>query len=143
MPTQIQELARLIGTLKKILPHGEKSFSVDPFTCLRVHVLEYIIENKDVGMNEIARFLSITPPSATSIINKLVAAEILARVEDKKDRRKVLLKVTPKGKKMLAKGQCLIEDHMGKIFSVLSKDELGQFIYLLKKIVKTHKEQNS
>lgn len=138
MYSKIQEMARLIGALKKILPQADKSFTADPFTCLRVHVLEYILSNKNTGMNELAKFLAITPPSATSIVNKLVRGGILARVADKSDRRKVLLAVTPKGKKMLESGKRHIEEHMGKIFSVLNNHELDQFISLMKKLVEAH-----
>lgn len=138
MPSKVQELSRLIGALKKILPQADKSFRADPFTCLRVHVLEYISTNKNTGMNELAQFLGITPPSATSIVSKLVRAELIERVSDKDDRRKVLLKVTPKGKKMLEKGMCLIEKHMGSIFSVLNDNELDQLIRLIQKLVEAH-----
>ncbi len=142
MFSKIQNLARLIGSLKNTLPQGEKTFAADPFTCLRVQVLEYILENKNTGMNELAKFLSITPPSATSIINKLVQAGLIIRVEHKSDRRKVLVRVTPKGKKMLQKGKCLIEEHMGKIFSVLNNSELDQFTKLVKKLIEGNKIQH-
>jgi DNA-binding MarR family transcriptional regulator len=138
MSTKIQELTRLVRMLKKVLPQGEGSPKADPFTCLRVHVLEYLVENKNIGMNELAKFLSITPPSATSIVNKLVRGGVISRVADKHDRRKVLLLVTPKGKIVLKKGKEHIEEHMGKIFSVLNAQELDQLIYLVKKLVNTH-----
>lgn len=138
MSTKIQELTRLVRNLKKILPQGEGNSKVDPFTCLRVHVLDYILQNKNIGMNELAKFLSITPPSATSIVNKLVRSGVIARVADRHDRRKVLLVVTAKGKTMLKKGKNHIEEHMGKIFSVLNSQELDQLIHLVKKLVETH-----
>ncbi|OGH66588.1 MAG: hypothetical protein A3B90_00955 [Candidatus Magasanikbacteria bacterium RIFCSPHIGHO2_02_FULL_41_13] len=138
MSTKVQELTRLVRMLKKVLPQNEGSSKMDPFTCLRVHVLEYIVESKNVGMNELSKFLSITPPSATSIVNKLVRSGVIARVADRHDRRKVLLAVTPKGKIVLKKGKAYIEEHMGKIFSVLNNQELEQLIHLVKKLVDTH-----
>lgn len=138
MSSKVQELTQLILALKKILPQGEKSAVVDPFTCLRVHVLEYILEHQHTEMKELSEFLSITPPSTTSLINRLVRAGSIIRVQDKKDRRKVLLKITPKGKAMLTKGKEHIEEHMGKMFTVLSNTELDQFITIVKKLLISH-----
>jgi len=141
MSLKIQELTRLILALKKILPQSERPSKLDPFTCLRVHVLEYILMQERTEMKDLAAFLGITPPSATSLINRLVRAGALSRVQDKNDRRKVLLQITPKGKKMLETGKEHIEQHMNKMFSVLSNNELDQFIELLKKIVDTHQKR--
>jgi len=142
MSTKIQELTRLIWALKKILPQGDRSSTIDPFTCLRVHVLEYILSHERTEMKELALFLGVTPPSATSLINRLVRAGALSRVHDKNDRRKVLIQITLKGKKMLQSGKEHIEQHMGKMFSVLNNQELDQFIGLLKKIVDVHQKCN-
>ncbi len=138
MSSKVQELTGLIMALKKILPQGEKHLAPDPFTCLRVHVLEYILEHDLSEMKELSHFLSITPPSATSLVNRLVRAGSLVRVQSPVDRRKVLLRITPKGKDMLTKGKEHIEDHMGKMFSILNNKELDQFITLLKKLVQSH-----
>ncbi|MEI7620119.1 MAG: helix-turn-helix domain-containing protein, partial [Candidatus Falkowbacteria bacterium] len=39
---------------------------------LHMHTLHYIQENGASNMKEIANFLHITPPSATSLVNSLV-----------------------------------------------------------------------
>lgn len=140
MSSKIQELTQLILALKKILPQADKSFTADPFTCLRVHVLEYILTHERTDMKDVADFLAITPPSATSLINRLARAGVISRVRDKSDRRKVLLKITTKGKTMLTKGKMHIEQHMGQMFSVLKNDELDQFIRLMKKLVEVHQK---
>ncbi len=140
MPSKIQELTQLILALKKILPQADKSFATDPFTCLRVHVLEYILVHERADMKNVADFLAITPPSATSLINRLVRAGVISRIRDTSDRRKVLLKITAKGKAMLAKGKTHIEQHMGQMFSVLKSEELDQFILLMKKLVEFHQK---
>ncbi len=101
---------------------------------LQIHALGYINERKNPPMKEVADFLSITPPSVTTLIDSLVKQKVLARHENKNDRRQTYLRLTPLGKKMFQQGLKQTINYMKEIYSCLSDAEQKQMIKIYKKI---------
>ena len=87
-------------------------------------------------MKNIADFLSITPPSATSIINRLIKLNLLKRQNNPKDRRIIKIVVTSKGKKVLENEMKKVSRHLKEIFSQLNQKEQKQLVKILTKIGK-------
>ncbi len=85
---------------------------------LQLEVLSYVKEEKNPLMKDVAEFLHITPPSATSLINRLVKGGLLKREIDKNDRRVIRLTITSKGEKILKKK---LEQHFKKIADIIGK----------------------
>lgn len=81
---------------------------------LHVATLQYVAEQKRPRMREVAHYLRVAPPSATSLVNTLVSQGDLRRITNKEDRRTVRLEVTAKGRKT-------IEDYMRHKHDVLQK----------------------
>ncbi|MFA5926238.1 MAG: MarR family transcriptional regulator [Parcubacteria group bacterium] len=100
---------------------------------MNLEVLRYIREHKPL-MKDIADYLCVTPPSATSLVNNLVNDKLAERVYDEEDRRVVRLQITVHGKNELMKGKERIADRMKKILSSLSKKEKEDLIRILEKI---------
>ena len=63
---------------------------------LHVQTIHYIKDHDQISMKEVADFLHITPPSATSLINSLVQDKLVERIINKNDRRTIKLIVTDK-----------------------------------------------
>ena len=93
-------------------------------------------------MKEVAGFLNITPPSATSLINIMVKNGVLARREGVGDRRIVWLKITPKGEKILKRGYAQIAGKIKETLSCLSEKEQKALIHILEKIANQKKLKN-
>jgi len=79
------------------------------------HVLSLLRSGKPVEMNRIRKDLSISGAFATNLADQLVKHKLLARQRDDKDRRKVTVALTDKGKHYLAK----FEAHRKQFFRVL------------------------
>lgn len=65
-----------------------------------IHVIDAIYElgrNSLVRVNDVSRYLNITTPSVTKLINELLDMEAVAKSEDKEDKRFTLLSLTDKG----------------------------------------------
>jgi DNA-binding MarR family transcriptional regulator len=64
---------------------------------LHMGTLLYIQEQGMPSMSDIAEYLKVAPPTATSLINTLIKEGIIERVNDPEDRRRVLLTLSAKG----------------------------------------------
>jgi DNA-binding MarR family transcriptional regulator len=109
----------------------------DNYTCL-TPALDKVISiigssDNPITVKQIARFLLVSPGAATQHITALEEQDAVTRVVSVKDRREVMVHLTPRGRELLsqirAKRLLLYED----IFGTLSDDELQTLIGLLTK----------
>lgn len=135
--TSVEELIMLLlGVLRSIQIHLKKSHAQDLKLCspLQIQVLGYLQKHKKPSMKEMADFLSITPPSATSIIDTMAGDGLLKRRLEATDRRTIHLCITAKGRNILKYGFKQITLHMREIFSCLTDTERKQMINIYRKI---------
>ena len=94
-----QELTSLFfgmrQTIRANLPDGQ----ADPNAWMRCETLRFIAENDAPTMREIAKYLRVTAPSATSLIRKLFSLGWIERKQSGSDKRVVRISLTAKGKK--------------------------------------------
>ncbi len=107
----------------------------DVVSMLRLHTVRYVSDAGTPLMKEVAHYLSITPSSATSLINSLVNAKLLARQFDRRDRRIVRLSVTAKGRIFLRRGLAAKKAKMREVLGRLNRQERQQLIHILQKII--------
>ena len=127
-----QLVANIFLTAKAI--HQRVGLSSKKTYPLIYYILLRFVEEKKPLMVEIANFLSIKPPSATFLINKLIKLKLVKRVFLASDRRKTRILLTAKGKKTI---ESEIKKSVGKlkgIFSCLSQKEQKELIKILTKI---------
>ena len=86
-------------------------------------------------MHEVAQFLRVSPPSATSLVNTLVKQGEVRRVEDKNDRRTVRLEVTARGHKTLYDSARRKHGLMQDAIKELNEHERMEFRNILEKII--------
>lgn len=100
----------------------------------QMEILHLIREKKQVLMKDVADFLDITPPSATSLINNLVENDILERKLDKVDRRVILLGMTEHGKRIFEKAKKERAEAFEKVISNLTEKERETLLKILQKL---------
>ncbi len=113
-----------------------KDKKLDPSTWLRIETMKFIAEQDKPKMKDIANYLSITAPSATSLIGELVRDGFVTSCADLHDRRALLLMLTAKGKAELRKAIVHGVRILSELFSNLSKTEFLSFISALERIKK-------
>ena len=89
---------------------------------------------KDPTQREVAERLEISPASAAETIKKLESSEFIARSSDKNDTRCNVIKITDKGKKILADTHKIFESINEKTFDGLSEHETEVFKKCLSKM---------
>ena len=135
MSTTLEKLVSMIFTTSRLIrERSGNQEKIDPFSILQLETLRYVDEKENPSMREIADYLCITAPSATSLINTLVKSKRLLRIHGKADRRLVRLAITPKGKEALVIGFKKIRKRMQTILSNLDEKEKADLIMILGKL---------
>ena len=86
-------------------------------------------------MSELARFLEISRPAATGLIDRLIIQGLVCRADIQKDRRVVKVSITPKGSKMVASVWEQKRRTLIKVFSQLSDRDRTQHVQILERVV--------
>jgi len=114
-----------------------KGRKLDPSTWLRIETMKFIADHNKPKMKDLADYLSITAPSATSLVNGLVKSGFVVCSTDRRDRRTSHLALTAKGKSELKKSIASGLKLLGGLFSSLSATEFSAFVVALKLLKKT------
>ncbi len=85
----------------------------------QLHMLMAIRKGKEVNMSELADLLDVSPPSVSAMVDRLVEKGIIFREHSKKDRRKVVVRVSPVAEKE---------------FAEFERNAMESFVELIKKI---------
>lgn len=105
-------------------------------TSLQYGVLRSIAK-KSMAFNELARHLSLQPPSILPSVDSLEHHGYIVRRDDRKDRRKVYLIITAKGKKLLERVSAAHRnDTVARAFKKMSNAKQKQLMALLDEFTK-------
>lgn len=135
-----QLTALFFGTSRLIREHMKPTKKTNPSTFLRIGTLHYISESRRPTMQEVAKFLSITPPSATSLIDGLIQSGMVTRVSDASDRRMIRLEISLKGKQILGKTHKEMMLHIRQVLEKLDSKDIDDLIRIMKKLQKAYEK---
>lgn len=135
---QYGELSGLFFETRQIirqnLPGAKRS---DPNAWLRLQTIRFIDQADAPTMHDVAAYLRVKAPSATSLVAHLVHMGLITR-RTGSDRREVILSVTPAGKRALKSYGEESEKMMRSAFSTLNESEVGSLCTILKKLIRGH-----
>jgi len=136
MPKQLtDDLVSLIFNAGQILKEkAREKTNFKDCSFMHIQTLHYIKDRDGAAMRDVAFYLHITPPSATSLVNSLVKKSLVKRVVDKKDRRTVKLQITKTGIDLLKNNLKKIASVIENGINTLSENEKNNFVVILKKI---------
>jgi DNA-binding MarR family transcriptional regulator len=121
------------GLVRTRLAEGKK---LNPSAWLHVETMIYIRDNDGPSMRAIAEHLSITAPSATSLIAVLIKSGLARRDRDARDARASRIYLTKKGEKLLVATQTHGRKVLASVFAPLSPGELVTLNTLLEKVLR-------
>ncbi|MHB8660552.1 MAG: MarR family winged helix-turn-helix transcriptional regulator [Minisyncoccota bacterium] len=140
-PHDVAHAMSLFSAIRRImrtkLAKGKK---LDPSTWVRIETLKFIADYDKPKMKDIANYLSITAPSATSLVGDLMKKELVTSYTDLRDRRTSRLALTKKGKTELKKAVTRGTEILGKLFAALPEEEFTAFTHALEQIKKAATE---
>ena len=139
--SKLSELTSLFFTMKQILRQQLPSTGhSDPNTWLRFETLRFVAEHKDPTMQEVAQYLRVKAPSATSLIAHLAKTGLIERKGEKGDKRIVRISLTTCGKREFKNYTGRSTTAMRKAFSKLDDREISELISILRRLRDVHQK---
>jgi DNA-binding MarR family transcriptional regulator len=87
---------------KNIQQRGITTWIDLDLTMSQLKSLLYINYQENVCIKDLSKILNIAQPNVTTLIDYLVKQELVTRAENLEDRRKLVLRTTPKAKKLIS-----------------------------------------
>ena len=135
MPEQ-ESLARLIGLsrrrLKQAVGARVASFGLSP---QQFWVLVYLGTADGPPLTALCQRLRTDAPTASRIVSALERRGLVKPTRDPRDRRKVRLLLSPRGKRMVEALNPVADEIRGVVESALSRDESRELRRLLHKVI--------
>jgi DNA-binding MarR family transcriptional regulator len=125
----------ILGFHRKLVDEMHKEAERLNFTPSQLQVVQFVSENENPTMKEIAVALGITPPSATTIVEALCDTGILRREVDTEDRRVIRVTITPKTFKAFSKLKDAKLIILKNLFSKLNDADREMLNTLINKII--------
>lgn len=97
-------------------------------------ILEALLHKGALPINTIGKKVLLTSGSMTAAANRLVDKGLVQRVKDPSDGRRFHLHLTPSGTRLIKTAYARHARNLDQIASVLTADERGELVRLLKKI---------
>ena len=109
---------------------GDSDLSLDGFM-----ILDLVSESDKCRMKDIVSTFSLPGSTATGIVDRLVERGYVKRGQSKKDRRMILLEITPKGRKAHDTFRVTSLVRMQESLSHLTEKEIRTLLDLVEKLV--------
>jgi len=134
----VNDIAREISILVPKMMRNVKAefFTRVDFTTSQFIIMVSLHERKSVSSGKLAREHNLSNPTITGIVDRLTKQGYVRRLSDVKDRRKVLVSLTIRGKETVKKFQKLIQQRWKDILRHLTKKEQQTSINVFRKLNK-------
>jgi DNA-binding MarR family transcriptional regulator len=116
--------------LMKMFAVSLAKYGVTPAEATVLHV---IMANPGVSHGELAETLLIQPPNMTKMLKRLEAEGFIDRLASVKDRRRVVLSLTPKARRLVLRYRDAASAHEKMAFSTFSVTERKTLIELVRR----------
>jgi DNA-binding MarR family transcriptional regulator len=97
-------------------------------TSSQIKVLATFIDRECYTMTELSQILSVTLPTMTAMIDRLIQSGLVNRERDERDRRVVLVRLTGEGKKVISNLMEIRKQEIEKVLSMLDQKEVDNFL---------------
>ena len=141
----IEQLFNTFGQLHKFLDaQTQESHDERIATFMQFSALKFLIEKNLSTVGDIAGQLKLSKSSATQLIERLVKAKLVKRMDDQKDRRIVRLTITLAGEREIINLKKKFIAKMSKILSKIPEQDLRELVRIHINLIDTlQKEQRN
>ncbi|MDP1808796.1 MAG: MarR family winged helix-turn-helix transcriptional regulator [Actinomycetota bacterium] len=134
----LDELISLMMRMRRLfMQQSELSFEEHSTTILQFAAVDFLGGHPKSMVSELASGMRMSMSSATQLVERLVNAGFVRRLEDERDRRIIRLVTTDKGIGELNAVQLDIREKMKRVLSKISADDIKAFIRIQKTLLET------
>jgi MarR family transcriptional regulator, 2-MHQ and catechol-resistance regulon repressor len=127
------KLARAFNTLYALADRNIAGFGL---TTPQFGVVECLAHRGPMNIGDLCKKMLASGGNMTVVIDNLEKEQLVERIRDTRDRRKILVQLTPKGKKLINRIFIQHARYITQIVSVLPPEEQENLSRLLKKLGK-------
>lgn len=128
--------------LNKIIPSIMKEFSkrqknelyLGKISLPQFLVLVFLGKNGPSKMSDLAHLMDVTTPAMTGVVSRLVKGGYVRRTYDSKDRRIIIIKLTPKGERVIRNVNEQRRHMIIDIFGKVSEGDRFEYLRILRQI---------
>lgn len=130
----INDLIELFFSTSKLIKDKLKSDIGCQLSPVHLGLLKFIRENGSPTMHELADYLSVSAPAATSFIENLIKNGMLERIDDKSDRRIIRVAISQAGQKKLELTMTEVRRSLSGALEKMTKEQLEILCEALNKL---------
>jgi len=112
----------------------KQSCSGEHLTRKQVSYLRVIDQHRDVTFSDLARYVDLSKPTVTELINRLIEEDCVYKERSDSDRRVCYIRLTDKGRQIAHAEEMTRFRLVERIECCLSEEEIRQLIALLNKL---------
>jgi DNA-binding MarR family transcriptional regulator len=128
----MQRLAQLLSQAERgVTRQLGRLLEEEGSTVEQWRTLVLLADGRGHSMSEIAEFALVPAPSLTRLVDRMVADNLAYRKADPRDRRRVLVRITPRGRSLQKRLAGRIEGSQAAILAEAVADDVAQLAALL------------
>jgi DNA-binding MarR family transcriptional regulator len=104
----------------------------------RLSALSVLVFGGPMSLGQLAAAEQVKPPTMTRIVTGLEKARLAERVSDPADARRLQIRATPKGVRLMQRGRQARIEYLARHLAMLKKDELsalGDAVEILQRVL--------
>jgi DNA-binding MarR family transcriptional regulator len=104
----------------------------------RLSALSVLVFGGSMSLGQLASTEQVRPPTMTRIVTGLEKNGLAERVSDSADARRVQIRATPKGVRLMQRGRKARIEYLARQLAMLTKDELstmGEAVEVLQRVL--------
>jgi DNA-binding MarR family transcriptional regulator len=118
----LPELAR------RLRPRPPRDGNPSPLSLAQIKAMTHLAQHGEEKMSELARGLDISLPAATDLVDRLAAAGHVERIRDERDRRIVLVRLSPAARARIEPVLAIRRRAVEETLAALDERERAAFI---------------
>lgn len=104
----------------------------DEITARQLRILQFVAPAGH-HIDDVARFLGVTPPAATKAIDQLERCGLVERIASPRDRRLTILACTDRGRRLVARYRALVRERVSDALHDFTDEEVSDLTLLLER----------
>ena len=135
-------LVALRRVIRAIDQHSRTLIQSHGLTGPQALMLKEIVRSEGITGSELAKRISLSQATVTDVVKRLESRQLLKRVRDDIDKRKILLTATPQGKSIINKSVPLLQESFESRLNELKEWEQSQLLSSLQRIAEMMNAEN-
>jgi DNA-binding MarR family transcriptional regulator len=123
-----QEVLEVIPLVMRTIRTQMRQSTMKNLSVPQFRTLSYIHRHPDTSLTEVAEYLGSTAPSASALVEGVVARNLVTRQDSQLDRRRITLNLTDEGRLILDAAHEETQAFLAEILAKLSAQERERVI---------------